>query len=318
MRLSVIICTHNPREDYLRLTLEALKVQSLTKDQWELLLIDNASQEPLAARWDLGWHPNARHVRENELGLTAARLRGFKEAQSEDLVFVDDDNVLAPDYLAEAGRISADFPRLGVWAGSITGVYEIEPPAFLAPHLGLLAVGEIKSDSWGNQKGFNAACPVGAGMVVRKQLAMAFHTVADHNPMRRLLGRKGNQLTCGEEVDLAWSICEMGFGMGRFTRMKLHHHIAARRLNLDYFERLIEGGEYSNVFLKYLHPGVIQSEEVKTVWGTLRQIKKYWRSSKPERVFAQAARRGAERGTEALRSALSEGKAETLKALTNK
>ena len=41
--LSVIICTHNPRLDYLRRTFDALKLQTLDRDQWELLLIDNAS-----------------------------------------------------------------------------------------------------------------------------------------------------------------------------------------------------------------------------------------------------------------------------------
>jgi len=48
MRLSVIICTHNPREDYLRRTLEAFEKQTLPRDQWELQLVDNASNEALA------------------------------------------------------------------------------------------------------------------------------------------------------------------------------------------------------------------------------------------------------------------------------
>ena len=92
--ISVIICSHNPRPEYLRRTLEALKAQTLPTKDWELLLVDNASKEPLAGRFDLSWHPNARHVRENELGLTTARLRGIREAHSDLLVFVDDDNVL--------------------------------------------------------------------------------------------------------------------------------------------------------------------------------------------------------------------------------
>ena len=42
--ISAIICTHNPRPDYLRRVLDALKAQTLPKEQWELLLIDNASK----------------------------------------------------------------------------------------------------------------------------------------------------------------------------------------------------------------------------------------------------------------------------------
>ena len=74
MNISVVICSHNPREDYLRRVLAALKAQTLPKEQWELLLIDNASKEPLAGRW-VFWHPYARIIRENQLGLTPARLR---------------------------------------------------------------------------------------------------------------------------------------------------------------------------------------------------------------------------------------------------
>jgi hypothetical protein len=48
----------------LRRVLDALKAQTLPKEQWELLLIDNASKEPLAESWDLSWHPHARHIRE--------------------------------------------------------------------------------------------------------------------------------------------------------------------------------------------------------------------------------------------------------------
>src|SRR6266487_2314818 len=97
--ISVIICTHNPRPDYLLRVLDALKAQTLPTEQFELLLIDNASTEPLASTWDLSWHPCSRIIRENDVGLTSARLRGIRESLASMLIFVDDDNVLAKDYL---------------------------------------------------------------------------------------------------------------------------------------------------------------------------------------------------------------------------
>src|SRR5688572_8492222 len=100
--ISVIICAHNPRPHYLRRVLEALRAQTLPLEKWELLLVDNASAEPLSGRVDLTWHPNARHIHEMSLGLTHARLRGIVEAGAGLLVFVDDDNVLKIDYLEYA------------------------------------------------------------------------------------------------------------------------------------------------------------------------------------------------------------------------
>ncbi|HTA29597.1 MAG TPA: glycosyltransferase family 2 protein, partial [Candidatus Cybelea sp.] len=93
-RCSVIICTHNPRPACLRRTLDSLRTQTLPFELWEFLLIDNASQPPLMGESDLSWHSQARHVREEELGLTPARLRGIKESAGELLIFIDDDNVL--------------------------------------------------------------------------------------------------------------------------------------------------------------------------------------------------------------------------------
>ncbi len=104
MDLSVIICTHNPRADFLRRTLDALKEQTLARGEWELVLVDNASKTAVAGAWDLAWHPRGRHVREEELGLTHARFRGIREATGAVLVFVDDDNILAPDYLQQVWR----------------------------------------------------------------------------------------------------------------------------------------------------------------------------------------------------------------------
>src|SRR5712691_6902938 len=99
---SVIICTHNPRMDYLARVLTALKEQTRSKELWELLFIDNASDEPLAGRVYLSWQPNAKHVRETAIGLTSARIRGINESRGNLLVFVDDDNVLDRDYLEQA------------------------------------------------------------------------------------------------------------------------------------------------------------------------------------------------------------------------
>src|ERR1700730_14399595 len=111
---SVIICTHNPRLHYLRRVLDALRNQTLPLEQWELLLIDNASKEPLTSElWNMSWHPHARLIREEKLGLSSARIRGMRESSADLLVFVDDDNVLEPSYLFEAIRIKREWPLLG-------------------------------------------------------------------------------------------------------------------------------------------------------------------------------------------------------------
>jgi glycosyltransferase involved in cell wall biosynthesis len=99
---SVIICTHNPRRDYFARVLDGLRNQTLPLDKWELLIVDNLSQVPLASSWDISWHPTARHILESELGLSPARQRGIQEASTDLIIFVDDDNVLDETYLADS------------------------------------------------------------------------------------------------------------------------------------------------------------------------------------------------------------------------
>src|SRR6266699_124337 len=122
--ISVILCTHNPRIDYLTRTLQALRNQTILSNSWELLVIDNASDPPVNTMCDLSWHPNARFVDEKELGMNPTRLAGIREAVGQTIVFVDDDNLLSPDYLSRVLEIANRWPVLGAWGGSNVGEFE--------------------------------------------------------------------------------------------------------------------------------------------------------------------------------------------------
>ena len=251
--ISAIICTHNPREDYLRRTLEALKAQTLPMKDWELILVDNASNEPLAGRIDLSWHPHARHVREEKTGLTHARLRGITEAKGDLLVFVDDDNVLRADYLEATLKIAADYALLGAWGGSCIAEYEVEPPAELRPWLYGLVVEKLKVSQWAKLKTGNRALPSGAGMTIRRAVGLFYQEKVTHDPMRQALDRSGQKLGAGGDSDMALCGFELGLGTGRFPELELTHLIAAKRLTLEYFEGLFEGFGYGGIILVAIH-----------------------------------------------------------------
>jgi glycosyltransferase involved in cell wall biosynthesis len=249
--LSVIICTHNPRPDYLGRVLEALKVQTLSGEQWELLLVDNASKEPLSNTWDLSWHPHSRHIREDELGLTPARLRGIAESKGDLLVFVDDDNVLREDYLQQALTIGKERPYLGAWGGSCRGEFESKPPDYLQSRLRMLALTEVERNEFAclrHPAVLNCA-PVGAGMVLRSEVGRIYREFLLNHEQRRQLDRKGHALTSGGDNDIALTACDAGFTVGRFRELELRHILPSTRLTLGYFERLCEGMAYSHTIL---------------------------------------------------------------------
>jgi glycosyltransferase involved in cell wall biosynthesis len=249
--LSVIICTYNPQSDYIRRVLQALQEQTLPIDLWELILIDNASDKLLSSEIDLSWHPLARHVREDELGLTPARLRGIQEATAETLIFVDDDNILDADYLESALKISKDWTMLGVWGGSVKPEFEISPPDWTKPYWWMLALRELQRDQWSNLLLPYETAPVGAGMCVRKVVAKKYTELVINNSKRLSLDAKGKKLLRSGDMDMAFTSCDVGLGTGVFVALKLTHLIPANRLEENYLLKLAEGIAYSNTLLEY-------------------------------------------------------------------
>jgi glycosyltransferase involved in cell wall biosynthesis len=256
MDASVIICAHNPRQDYLRRVVDALRSQTLPLDQWELLVVDNASREPLASSLDLSWHPNGRHVAEKELGLTHARNRGACESTTDLLIFVDDDNVLDSAYLAEAVKIAKEWPELGVWgSGMTTPGFESEPADHLKDLIPYLALRTSDAIYWSNVPSCVWATPWGAGLCMRRQVADAYalHTA---QTALQISGRTGNILLSGEDKEIAYIACGMGLGMAIFPSLKLLHLIPKTRVSEEYLLRLYEGTMASNYLLRYKWDGL--------------------------------------------------------------
>ncbi len=254
--VSVIICAHNPRPDYFLRVLNALRSQSLSKADWELLVVDNAGTEALAATSDLSWHPLARCARENQLGLTQARLRGIQDSSGQLLVFVDDDNVLAPHFLEEAVRIADRYPHLGAFgAGILEPEFEVPPPAKLSPALPLLALRTVRSVRWSNNAYDSDSLPRGAGLCVTRQVANTFGALIENLSVSDLIGRRGRALFSGEDDLFSWVAVDGGQGFGLFPELQVTHLISAGRLTPRYVVRLVHDHALSHGLLRYLLTG---------------------------------------------------------------
>jgi Glycosyl transferase family 2 len=289
--ISVIVCTHNPRPEFLSRVLDSLKAQTMSAHLWEFLLIDNASKQSLSTSWDLSWHPQARHIREEELGLTPARLRGIRESTGRIIVFVDDDNVMRSDFLANAMAISNEYPFLGAWGGSVEGEFARPLPDWLKPHLSALAVRQVDRDCWSNYYADNRSMPFGAGLCVRKPVAVAHAQALLNRPASKHLGRKGASLISGEDIDMALTSYDLGFGTGLFQRLHITHIIPEARMTVEYLCRLLEGIEYSTHILRYQrNPSYVPPQAPKlSQWLRAFQI---WRLPEPIKSIARSENRG--------------------------
>jgi len=295
--LSVIICTHNARSDYFGRTLDALRNQTLPRERWEMVVIDNRSDKPIGELFDFSWHPSAWVVREDKLGLTPARLCGIREAKGDVFVFVDDDNVLDPDYLEAALRIAEERPHLGSWSGQCRPSFEAEPPAWTRRYWGNLVIREFDKDVWSNLPRLADTMPCGAGLCVRHDVALHYLHLNESGKRAVQFDRTGTSLLSGGDNDLAACACDLGLGVGLVSALKLTHLIPPVRLTEDYLARLAEGISFSSVLLD--HERGIHNEPrglagriadfLRTIW--LRQ---------PHRRIVKAAYRGRNRAMEQL------------------
>ncbi len=270
MDISLVVCTHNGAAR-LPETLRHLSQQTLPPGlSCEVLIVDNASIDRTAdiARqcWPVDSPIPLRIVREDTLGLTSARMRGWRESAGELVAFVDDDNWLPPDWAAVAIEVMRAHPEVAVCGGSAEAVFETEPPAWFnrfaenfavgaqAPHSG--DVTETRPVLWG------------AGLIVRKADLVALFSAG-----YRMVGsdRKGGQLASGGDTELCLALARMGGRVWYDERLALQHFMPAQRLSWGYLRRLYRGFGAATVvtdfyrFETFLRTGPF-ANSVRTSW----------------------------------------------------
>lgn len=291
--ISVVTCTHNPNARYFQRVLDALRDQTLAADQWEYIIIDNGSRQPVNEDFDLSWAPNVRVVREETLGLTPARLRGIREARGDVLVFVDDDNVLDPNFLEEALRIARKRPHLGAWSGQCRGGFEAPPPEWTRRYWGNLVIRELDRDLWSNLPRLPVTMPCGAGMCVRRAVAAEYLRLHEVGAREFKLDRTGGSLLSGGDNDLAACACDIGLGVGAVTALKLTHLIPPDRLTVHYLSLLAEGIYISSVLLAYIRREAGELASYRVRW---HEVIRAIIQPRPHATIALAALRGRRKG----------------------
>jgi glycosyltransferase involved in cell wall biosynthesis len=255
--ISVVIPTRNPDRDRLQRTITALATQTLSPENWELVVIDNGSTPPVAAETLAPIPCKWRLEREPVLGLTAARRAGINAAEGDVIVFVDDDNVLDSGYLAAAATRFHTSPSLGVAGGPVIPEWETPPPDWTREFHGLLALRDLGPEERIVNGGHNARwphfAPVGAGLVIRRNYARRYAEAVAADPCRQLLDRQGESLFSGGDNDLVFTAFHAGGDVAYYPELRVTHLIPAGRLSVGYLARLNRGVMRSWVTVLSLH-----------------------------------------------------------------
>lgn len=107
MKISIITASYN-YENYIKETVQS--VLSQTYNDWEMIIVDDCSTDnSVNVIKSYNDERIKLFVNEKNLGLKETLKRGIKEASSDWIVFLESDDVLAPDYLAKKVEIAQKY-----------------------------------------------------------------------------------------------------------------------------------------------------------------------------------------------------------------
>ena len=224
--LTVAICTHN------RAALVAHAIRSVLPQLEagdELLVVDNASKDDTAevVNGAIAGHPAARLLVEEELGLSAARNRALREAHTDPVVFLDDDAVARPGWLAAYRACFArpPSPRLAAVGGPVAPRYLTPPPRWVSARDNRLDLGALRRE-------FPArGGPWGCNFAVDRQRAL---NCGAFDPQ---FGPTGTSRIVADETELFARLRQAGWEIWWDPAPVIDHSVVEERVTLRYFCR---------------------------------------------------------------------------------
>lgn len=233
LSLDLVVCTYD-NAPLLDRTLEAMSRLRVPADvRCRVLVVDNNCTDDtpqVVERWMRSFPLPLRTVREPVQGLTPARLRGVLETDGEWIAFVDDDCLLAEDWVEQAARFAAEQPECGAFGGRVVPEWETEPPPYVLDHRYAYAAKEHGDTPHRRQ------WLAGAGMVVRRAALEA----CGWTGRQFLEDRVGGRLVSGGDVEIGLRIAA-GHEVWYVPACTLRHVIPARRMTRPYLRRITFG-----------------------------------------------------------------------------
>ena len=235
--VTIVICTYNGAS-LLPATLAHIAQQRvLPHIPWEVVVVDNASTDNTSEVVETEWAKTGSTATFSLLhqprpGLTYARELALEKARYPFIVFCDDDNWLAPDYVNLAHEIMQRHPSIGVLGGHGELEYETPPPAWVAA-LPLFANGRQAKSSGKVYRN----TVYGAGCVIRKP---AYGAVCRMGFEPMLTDRMGTNLSSGGDYEFCYALALTGYDIWYDDRLRFKHFMPKERMEWKYYERFFK------------------------------------------------------------------------------
>ena len=240
MLVTVAICTRNRRRALER-TLETLAaIESPPSLSWELLVVDNRSEDDTAKSIASFAHElPLRMLVESRVGLSHARNAAIAAARGEYIVWIDDDVLVDPGWLRAYHDAFRNHPDVAFFGGPIVPELDGTPPSWLLAALPHIDNAYAARDLGRAPVALTAdTLPFGANFVVRTEDQR-------RHPFDPELGRRDDRLSAGEEWDVLQRLLAEGASGRWVPRARVRHVISAERQSVRYLRRYYVGNGIS-------------------------------------------------------------------------
>lgn len=257
---SVAICTYNGASR-IPAVLDHLLQQKVEGIRWEVVVVDNNSHDNTKAvvlDYMNRWREDCelRYVFEPEQGTSYARARAVQAVQSQDLVgFLDDDNLPAETWVAEAYQFGQAHPRAGAYGGNVHPLLDEPPPPHFEQIKLLLAILNRGQQPFQYLRSAKPRkVPIAPGCVIRRQ------TWQDCIPKQLLLAGRDEagktMLGACEDLEMMYYIQNSDWEVWHNPKMEIWHHLPPHRLERTYLLKIARTSGLSNHALRLarLHP----------------------------------------------------------------
>lgn len=252
--ISVVLATYNPDLDHIKDVLNSVATALRHVHPSELIIAENGSSR--IGRELLSLVPDARLINLTEANLAKARCAGIAAAQYPLLMFVDDDTILDLAYAAEAQKMARQYPSIGVFGGAVRPRYDRVPHRWKKAALPFLAIRDLGRD-FITLDGPDScpADPIGAGMVVRREVAQAFVDFQREHEAQNL-GRRGGALSSCEDSAICLLAHDLSMARAYAPSLVIDHIIPSWRIENRYLLALVYATGASAARLTVARKGV--------------------------------------------------------------
>ena len=252
--VSVIICCYNS-EQRIKPTLEALARQKVSPLlNWELIIVNNGCDDNTMLVVESLWPSLNSHIRltivvEPRPGLSFARRTGIGYAHYSFVLFCDDDNWLADNYVEGIFQVLNEHPEITACGGQGVPVFESAEPSWFQDYYEVFAVGDQSL----NEENGRLLSLYGAGLAVRKSSVESLFR-SGFNPL--LTDRAGKSLSSAGDTELCYAITLAKGQLFFDRRLHFDHYIPRHRATWQYVQDMFKSygsdAPVRNLYYSYL------------------------------------------------------------------